>query len=183
MGDGLWVIGPEGMAAKERRERKKRRMGFCDMKKSILNYTTEVSLQKTAGEIQELLARAKAQAILTEYSPAGELLAISFRVPTLFGVMTFRLPANVEKVYKVMCLDRRVPPRLRTKEQAQRVAWRILKDWLEAQLALIEVQMVTLMQVFLPYAQNAQGVPLYEELESGKFQGLALMPPVEGGRA
>ena len=33
----------------------------------ILNYTTSISTEKTAGEIQKKLAMAKAQAVLCEY--------------------------------------------------------------------------------------------------------------------
>lgn len=70
--------------------------------------------------------------------------------------------------------DKRIPSRLRTREQASRVAWRVIKDWLEAQLAMIKAEMVTIDQVFLPYAQNEAGVTLYESLEAGQFKGLAL---------
>jgi hypothetical protein len=42
------------------------------------------------------------------------------------------------------------------------VAWRITKDWVEAQLAIIESQMVTTAQVFLPYAVTSNGQTLYE---------------------
>ncbi|WP_189339127.1 hypothetical protein [Williamsia muralis] len=43
-------------------------------------------------------------------------------------------------------------PKYQTPEHALRVAWRITKDWVEAQLAIIETQMVTPAQVF-PRAQ------------------------------
>ena len=56
-----------------------------------------------------------------------------------------------------MVRDRRIPPKMRTKEQATRVAWRIVKDWLAAQLAMIEAGLVDLEEVFLPYAQNQAG--------------------------
>ena len=41
--------------------------------------------------------------------------------------------------------------------QAVRVAWRIVKDWVEAQMALVETQMVTTAEVFLPYAVMKDG--------------------------
>lgn len=56
--------------------------------------------------------------------------------------------------------------------QAARVGWRILKDWIEAQLALIETGMVTIEQVFLPYVQNDKGQTLYEAIADKKFAGL-----------
>ncbi len=131
---------------------------------SLLNYTTTISVDKTASEIQRLLATAKAQAVLTEYSTEGILCAISFRIACPHGVMSFRLPANIDDFHKVLCREGKVPMRLRNKEQAARVAWRIMKDWIAAQLAIISAQMVTVDQAFLPYAS----------LKEAGFKGLAL---------
>lgn len=140
---------------------------------AILNYTTQISAEKTVSEIQSMLAKAKAQAIMTEYDE-GVLSALSFRILTVAGVMTFRLPANIQKIYQVIARDKRITPKLRTREQAARVAWRIVKDWLEAQLAIVTAEMVDLEQVFLPYAQGPDGVTLYESLKDRRFSGLAL---------
>lgn len=54
-----------------------------------------------------------------------------------------------------------------SQEQAERVAWRIVKDWLGAQLAILETEMVPVQQVFLPYFVNRQGQTLYEVYSSG----------------
>jgi len=67
-----------------------------------------------------------------------------------------------DRVHKVLRADRTVAPRYKTVEQAERVAWRIMKDWLEAQLAIIATEMVTLDQVFLPYMQGDDGRTVYE---------------------
>lgn len=141
---------------------------------AILNYTTQIQTEKTVSEIQSILAKAKAQAVMTEYDPEGVLTAVSFRIMTSSGLMSFRIPANVQKIYQVIVRDKRITPKLRTREQAARVAWRIMKDWLEAQLAIVNAEMVDLEQVFLPYAQNTAGVTLYEALKNRKFEGLAL---------
>jgi hypothetical protein len=53
-----------------------------------------------------------------------------------------------------------------TNEHAINVAWRVIKDWVEAQLALIEANQVKIEQVFLPYAITAQGNTLYEQIAS-----------------
>lgn len=143
---------------------------------AILNYTTQIQTEKTVAEIQTMLAKARANAILTEYDEAGILSAISFRIATSSGIMTFRLPANIQKIYQVIVRDKKITPRLRTKEQASRVAWRIMKDWIAAQLAIVSAEMVDLEQVFLPYAQNNSGVTLYEAIKDGRFNGLALPP-------
>jgi hypothetical protein len=141
----------------------------------ILNYTTSITAEKTIGEMQKLLARAKAQSIQTDYDGEGCVSALSFRIPTRFGVLSFLLPANVDAIQIVLQREQ-VPMRLRTREQAARVAWRITKDWLEAQLALVSAGMADMEQVFLPYAQNERGQTVFETLRESNFRGLALMP-------
>lgn len=51
----------------------------------------------------------------------------------------------------------------RDEEQAIRVAWRILYVWIKAQLSLVEVNMVTISQVFLPYTIMKDGKTLAEK--------------------
>jgi hypothetical protein len=48
--------------------------------------------------------------------------------------------------------------------QAVRTAWRIVKDWVEAQMALVETQMVTTQEVFLPYAVMRDGRTLSQHV-------------------
>jgi hypothetical protein len=143
-------------------------------RKSLLNYTTTIPVQTTAGEISQLLAQAKANAIMTEYDD-GTLTALSFRIRTEFGVLTFRLPAQVETVFLILHRSRTIPLKFRTREQAARIAWRIIKDWLEAQLAMIQAGLVKIEQVFLPYAQDPKtGRTVYEALCDNRFSGYLL---------
>jgi len=113
---------------------------------AILNYTTSIATAKTVSEIQSMLSKAKALAVMSEYDD-GLLIAINFRIKTALGIMTFRLPANVQKIYQVLVRSNRIERRFKSREQAERVAWRILKDWLAAQLAIVEADMVDLEQV------------------------------------
>jgi hypothetical protein len=50
------------------------------------------------------------------------------------------------------------------------VAWRIIKDWVEAQLAIVEAEQVELVEVFLPFAQNPQtGETIFNQLAASNF--------------
>jgi len=49
------------------------------------------------------------------------------------------------------------------------VAWRNIRDWVMAQLALYETEIVEMPQVFLPFATDAKGQTLYEKMTEGKF--------------
>jgi hypothetical protein len=76
---------------------------------------------------------------------------------------SYRLPCRHEAVHKMLTRDRKVTAKYRTQEQALRVAWRILKDWIEAQVAILETGMVQMDEVFLPYQMLSSGQTFYEE--------------------
>jgi hypothetical protein len=139
---------------------------------AILNYTTEISVEKTAAEIQTKLVKARAKAVLCEYSPEGVLTGIAFQIDTQHGLLAFKLPANIDGVFNAMRQDKKLQPRYKKKAQAARIAWRIIKDWVEAQLAIIEAGVATLPQVFLPYAQTGDGRTVYERFEKQGLQAL-----------
>lgn len=145
---------------------------------ALLNYTTSISADKTIGEIQQKLARAGAAAILTEYDSNGQVSALSFKIHTRFGLVPYRVPCDVTAICKVLNQQGakgEIPRKfINDTDQARRVGWRILKDWIEAQLAIVETQMVELSQVFLPYAQSDNGQTLYERIVDKNFNGLLL---------
>ena len=60
-------------------------------------------------------------------------------------------------------------PRSKNEDYVYRVAWRNIRDWVMAQLALYETEIVEMSQVFLPFATDAKGQTLYEKMVEGKF--------------
>lgn len=137
----------------------------------ILNYTTSISAEKTCGEIQQKLARSGAQAIMHEYDKNGVLIRLSFKIECHGVMLAFILPANIDKLYTILQNSRGVPIKLRTMEQAGRVAWRIIKDWIEAQLAIVETEQAEMAEVFLPYMQDERtGKTAYQLLYESKFK-------------
>lgn len=127
--------------------------------KALLNYTTEIEPAKTAGEIVGLLAAKGAKSINMDYQ-AGEPVALTFRID-IHGIdMAFRLPCNYEGAERA--LRRLAPPRYQTTRQAKRVAWRIVKDWVEAQLALVELGQAELGEVFFHRAITSNGQTLFQ---------------------
>jgi hypothetical protein len=103
----------------------------------ILNYTTGISVQKTAGEIQEILARAGARTVVIEFGDDRIPEAIVFQIAIGSKIFTFRLPSQWHGVYQSL-LKSGAEKRYKTEDQARKVAWRIIKDWTEAQVAIIE---------------------------------------------
>lgn len=133
----------------------------------LLNYSTTVSADKTVAEMQRLLAKAGAKQVMAEYDD-GRPTGLTFTIETPRGLAAFTLPVRTERVLAVISRHGSViPGRYQTHAQAERIAWRIGKDWLEAQLAIVETEMVTLDQVMLPYMRSRDGSTLYELYTSG----------------
>lgn len=133
-----------------------------------LNYTTTVPASRTIAEMQEALARHGAQTIAIDYHD-GRPAGIAFMLTTPQGPKAFTLPVDVQAVHRLLSDQKngrngqkrngRVDDR---PAQAERVAWRVVRDWLLAQLAIIEAQMATLDQVMLPYMRVDDSRTLYE---------------------
>ncbi len=136
----------------------------------LLNYTTQIEASKTVGQIHGILVAHGARSILTNYDNQGQIESLSFEVETPHGIAHIKLPINVEAVLRVMMRsDSRVPRRLVNRTQATRIAWRIVKDWVEAQMAILETEMVKMEQIFLPYIQTQNGETLFEVFEARKM--------------
>lgn len=129
----------------------------------ILNYTTKIDPQKTAGEIQQILGSKGARSISTEYE-GGEAIALYFSMEVNGVLLNFRLPCNWRGVLAAMKRDRTIPRSYESDDQAKRTAWRIVKDWVEAQLAIIESGQAEMAEVFMPYAITSSGETLYKRL-------------------
>ena len=124
----------------------------------LLNYTTKVDIFTTIGAIQGQLVKHGAKKIMQEYSDDGKIFALSFMIDTPSGVRGIKLPANVGAVLNVLHKQKVKADY----EQAERVAWRIIKDWVEAQMAILESQMVSMDEIFLPYMVDNSGKSLYQ---------------------
>lgn len=136
---------------------------------AIKNYTTTINANKTIGEIQELLSKHGANAIMTEYNN-GEVIGLSFKIMTLRGELGIRLPSNTDRVLQVLKNQRKNNNQVKdTFEQANKVAWRIIKDWVDAQMAILETEMVEMEQIFLPYVLNNKGKTLYQEFKENQL--------------
>ena len=114
----------------------------------IANATTTVDVTKTVGEVMGILGKLGASSITTRYD-AGQPCGIGFELSVAGTGRHFELPVQIAGVRKA--LDREASPKYRTDAQAARVAWRIAKDWLRMQAALIEARMVALDEVMLPW--------------------------------
>jgi hypothetical protein len=127
--------------------------------KGPLNYTTTIPVAQTAGECQAMLAAAGAASVAVHYED-GQPSGLAFTLKTPHGIRAFTLPVDLGGMQQVLAQandegrlrsDGHRNARLEGREHASRVAWRVLKDWLEACLALIAARMTTIETVMLPY--------------------------------
>lgn len=131
----------------------------------LLNYTTKVNVYTTLGEIQVQLVKHGAKKIMQDYDDNGHISALTFQIDTPAGLRAIRLPANVDAVRKVLAKQKVKCDR----EQAERVAWRIVKDWVEAQMAILESEMVQIDEIFLPYMVNNSGQTLFQAYRNNQL--------------
>lgn len=162
------------------------------MANRLLNYTTKVEAEYSQQEIRSMLRHAGASNITESIDrETKKTTGFSFHITTPGGEGVFQLPARIAEAYAVMERQGTLPykPKYRAssvaraaeakraeglnKAQAERVAWRILRDWLEAQLALTLVGMVQLEEIFLPYLLVEEGKTVYQ---MGREEGLFKLP-------
>jgi hypothetical protein len=123
-----------------------------------------------------MLVAAGARQIMSEFAAGGEPIGVMFSLQTAQGLRAFQLPIEAGRVRRVLTRD--APPRFHSSEHAQRVAWRIMRDWLRAQLAIVETEMVEFDQVMLPYMRTEGGATVYDRYLEGGIPALS-----EGGAA
>ena len=131
---------------------------------AIKNYTTTIDAHISIGEIQGALAKHGAAKIMVDYDD-GRPAAVSFAINTEGGPRGFRLPAAVDGTLRVFARQKVKANRA----QAERTAWRNIRDWVLAQMALVESCDAEMAEVFLPYLTDGRGNTLYEVYARGQL--------------
>lgn len=128
--------------------------------------TTRIAAERTVSEIQAVLSRYGANFILLEYEGC-KVSAVSFKYEVEQQSIPFRLPCRWQALEGVLRKAGKRPKSDDTYEEwARRVAWRQILRWVEAQMALVDTEMVKVQEVFFPYIQTKTGKTLFEIQES-----------------
>lgn len=125
---------------------------------SVVNYTTKVSVATTIAEMQQRLAAVGASHIGIGYDD-GVPTTLTFMLRGPHGERHFTVPVDIDPMQRLLRAHweaGRVKggfsrDKFLSREHAARVAWRVMKDWLAATLAIVETQMLRLDEVMLPY--------------------------------
>lgn len=138
----------------------------------ILNYTTKISAERTIAEIQQILVKHGATKIMVDYED-GKPSAVQFGLKLNNQLVGYKLPCNYTGVQQAMERDKSIRRDYKTEERAIWVSWRIVKDWVEAQMAIVEAGLALLPEVFLPYAVMKSGNTLFQHIKTE--EGLKLI--------
>ncbi|MBA7708946.1 hypothetical protein ES703_117851 [subsurface metagenome] len=147
----------------------------------LLDYTTSVPVSRTIAQIQAKLVEHGAREVSMKYDDQRRIIALAFIVVTPNVELPIRLPIDAKATLRVLekqYYNREIPHRYVNEAHAYRVAWRIIKDWVEAQMSLLETEMVKMEQIFLPYVITPGGQTVYEVVAQKRF----LLGPGEGGK-
>src|SRR5919199_3144954 len=144
---------------------------------AIKNYASEQPLEKIFAELQQALAAHGAKQIAYDYGDDGKVHGVEFAVTVHDRRIRVKLPARIEQAQAVLkrqfdegtISHKRGRENTYGYEQAYRVAWRNILDWVQAQMALLEIGMARMEEVFLPYMQDRQGVTYFERMEQRGF--------------
>lgn len=155
------------------------------MPREIPYIDTTVSVEKTVAEIEEILRIHKATLVQKRYDN-GRIQALSF----IHSGVPFQLPAKVDSLYQVIATAKKSSPRSPYRwgsipkdierawyAQAERCAWRNVMAWVKAQLALVEIGLVTVTEVFLPYMLVGSQETLYDRMLTDGFQDVRALGP------
>lgn len=134
----------------------------------IKNYTTKVPADRSIQEIQASLVKHGAVGMIYKYEKGtGKIEALQFGLEIKGRTVGFSLPVNWKLFQEVLKKDR--VKRWDDEEYVYRVSWRCIRDWVLAQLALYETQIVELPQVFLPFATGRNGITIYDQVKEGNL--------------
>lgn len=127
----------------------------------------------TFDKIQKILAAHGANRIMFDYKD-GLIVALKFSLVLNDQELVFNLPAMTENVIQIMYgkKDRYGHVKKITdtqREQGYKTAWANIRDWIDAQMAMIDTKQVKMEQVMLPYLIVEHEQTLFEKMEKNEF--------------
>jgi hypothetical protein len=144
---------------------------------AIKNYASDKPIDRIFAELQQTLGTHGAKQISYDYGDDGKVQGVQFVIKVNDRFIPVKLPARVEKAQAVLknqwdagvISHKRGKENVYGDEQAYRVAWRNILDWVQAQMALLEIGMAKIEEVFLPYMLDREGITLFERMEQRSF--------------
>lgn len=156
----------------------------------LKNYTSDVPVSRTIQRIEEVLIRCGVLGIAKDYAGTnGTILAINFRIRDGEKEFSVRLPADKEKALQALWLDyvdgdalnekgdqvtwqsKKRKKRADFGQQAERTAWKIIQDWVEVQMSMVQLHQADAVEVFMPYIYDGHQT-VYQRIKAGGMRAL-----------
>ena len=137
-------------------------------RKALKGYTVKDAADNYLSAINQILADFGADAVMFEYEDLEDrriIRAMSFRLLIGQNPLSIKIPLDWRKTAYVL----KQQGYYKDDYHAYRVSLFNIREWLDAQLALLTCQMVELPQIFLPYMQDQGGKTFYEVVKSRGF--------------
>lgn len=128
---------------------------------ALKNTYAKLGAGRYIQDAQDALVKAGASGIQMQFDE-GRVVSLAFSIKFGTKQIQFRLPVNWRNFQNV--LRKEENRRAGDDDYAYKVAWACTKDWIEAQMAFVESENVSLPQVFLPYAVTNEGNTLFEKV-------------------
>jgi len=143
----------------------------------IKNYTSTVTAGKSVLKIEKCLVDHGAEQILKIYDKQSKILTgISFIINRNGSNIPFQLPARIDRIEKRLKDEVKRPVKgtyERISEQAERTAWKLLSEWVEIQMSMIELDQAEFVEIFMPYIfDNKSKQTLFEKAKDSNFKML-----------
>ena len=132
----------------------------------LKNYLSKSSITNIFSAIEKSLISHGAKRIVRDFNSEGLVSSISFVITTKNGDISVKLPARHDRVKKIFDEQKfKYKP-----EQPYRTSWATIRDWVDAQMALIEWDLVKIDEVFLPYMTDKNGTTYFEHFTQNKLE-------------
>ena len=146
----------------------------------LKNYTTTIPAERSIAEIEQMLLDFGVNNFMKKRDENGikRFSIIMFTIEINGKHLPFKLPADTEKVAEYLWQDyKNTRTRWKkTKEdfekEAYNITWRIIKDWVHAQLSIVATDMVKIEEVFLPYLMIDNKTTLSQKFIPGELNKL-----------
>ena len=137
--------------------------------KTLYMETTKKSPEQTGAEIENVLKNYGLSKFMKDYKD-GEIIGCVFAINIDGKEVPMKLPVNWKPLLSIADKGETKYIKPGDATQAKRVAWRQVFRWVEAQLSLVEIGMVKIQEVFLPYMLINQNQTLFELMESNNYK-------------
>lgn len=142
-------------------------IGLMNKDMGLKNTSTQSPVANMLNEIQKALIRVGATGMQYKFGDAGKIVGLAFGLSIQGNDIGFVLPIRIDKVKAVLKKDNN--KRWDDDDYVYRVAWACMRDWVVAQMAMLETEQVDPLQAFLSYAQDKSGMTVYEKITSGNL--------------